>query len=246
VDARDIAITPALICYGGWEDGTTALLERFLRPGMVWADLGANCGYFTVIGHKLVRAQGQAGATYAFEVSPDNFRLCVDNLVLSWMSEGSRVERKAVYSEDRESLSFQLFRKYGTNTGMGGISDDYADYIGERPETISVPAVTLDSYFTDRAPPDFIKIDIEGGEWHALQGGRSMIAAKPDTRILIEWSPAQLASCGTQPRAMAELFFELGLRCFNAETAMAPLEIEDCLAIDRTTMFLLSRSDPSA
>src|SRR5579859_6018509 len=189
VDARDIAITPSLICYGGWEDGTTALLDRFLKPGMVWADLGANCGYFTVIGHKLVRAQGRAGETYAFEVSPDNFRLCVDNLVLSWMSEGSRVERMAAYSEDLESLPFQLFRKYGTNTGRGGISDAYADYIGERPETISVPAVTLDSYFTGRRLPDFIKIDIEGGEWHALQGAKRLIAAQTDIRILIEWSP---------------------------------------------------------
>ena len=246
LDSRDIAITPGILCYGGWEDGTTALLDRFLKPGMVWADIGANCGYFTVIGHRLVRAGGADGRTVAFEISPDNFRLCVDNLALTWMSEGSRVERMAVYSEERDALSFQLFRKYGTNSGLCGISNEYADYIGERPETVSVPAITLDDYFADRQPPDFIKIDIEGGEWHALEGGRRMIAAQPDLRILIEWSPAQLKSCGTDLRALAELFPALGFKCFNTENAMTPLEVADCLAIDRTTMFLLSRTDPSA
>lgn len=246
LDSRDIAITPGILCYGGWEDGTTALLERFLKPGMAWVDIGANCGYFTVIGHKLVRAGGADGKTVAFEISPDNFRLCVDNLALTWMSEGSRVERMAVFSEMRDAVSFQIFRKYGTNSGLSGVSNEFGDYIGERPETVSVPAITLDSYFADRPAPDFIKIDIEGGEWHALEGARRMIASKPDLRILIEWSPAQLTACGTEPRVMAELFSELGFRCFNAEAAMAPLEVEDCLAIGHTTMFLLSRTDPGA
>jgi FkbM family methyltransferase len=244
VDSRDIAITPGIVCYGGWEDGTTALLDRFLRPGMGWVDIGANCGYFTVIGHKLVRAGGAAGRTTAFEVSPDNFRLCVDNLALTWISDGSRVERMAVFSEDRQSLSFQMFRKHSTNSGLSGVSNEYGDYIGERPETVSVPAVTLDSYFATRPAPDFMKIDIEGGEWHALAGGRRMIAEKPDLKILIEWSPAQLVACGTDLRTMAELFPALGLKCFNAEAGMTPLSVADCLAIEHTTMFLLSRTDP--
>jgi FkbM family methyltransferase len=244
LDSRDIAITPGILCYGGWEDGTTALLDRFLKPGMAWVDIGANCGYFTVIGHRLVRAGGADGRTIAFEISPDNFRLCVDNLALTWMSEGSHVERMAVYSEDRDALSFQLFRKYGTNSGLCGVSNQYADYIGERPATETVPATTLDGYFANRPVPDFIKIDIEGGEWHALEGARHLIAAQRDLRLLIEWSPAQLTSCGSDPRALAELFPALGLKCFNAESAMTPLSVADCLAIDRTTMFLLSRTDP--
>jgi FkbM family methyltransferase len=244
VDGRDIMISPSILCWGGWEEGTVALLDRFLKPGMVWADVGANCGYFTVIGHKLVRAGGQPGETHAFEISPDNVQLCVDNLALSWMPDGSHVEHKAIYSEET-SLTFQIFTKYSVNSGISGIGEQHATYAGEKQRSVEVRATTLDSYFLSRARrPDFIKIDVEGGEWHALRGARGLIAAQPDLQLLIEWSPDQLTACGTEPRALAEIIPALGLKCFNAENDMAPLTIEDCLAIQRTTMFLLSRSAP--
>jgi FkbM family methyltransferase len=246
VDGRDIMIAPGILSWGGWEDNTTALLERFLKPGMVWADVGANCGYFTVIGHKLVRANDQSGETYAFEISPDNFRLCVDNLALSWMAEGSQVEQMAVYSEDTR-LTFHIFTKYAVNSGISGMSEQHAEYVGDRQRAVEVKATTLDSYFLAKARrPSFMKIDIEGGEWHALQGARGLIAAEPELRILIEWSPGQLAAAGTEPRALAELIPALGLKCFNAEEGLAPLDVAGCLAINRTTMFLLCRSNPDA
>ncbi|WP_309419931.1 FkbM family methyltransferase [Telmatospirillum sp.] len=241
VDTRDIAITPGILCFGGWEDDTTAILDRFFKPGMVWADVGANCGYFTVIGHKLVKAGGQAGETYAFEISPDNFRLCVDNLVLSWTQEGSHVEQMAIYSSVG-SVTFHVFTKYGVNSSTSNISDEFAAYIGEKPKVVTVPSTTLDAYFLKRPRlPQFVKIDIEGNELHALQGGRGLIEAVPDIKLLIEWSPGQMVSCGNEPRALAELIPQLGLKCFNAENDMAPLTVSDCLAIERTNMFLLSR-----
>jgi FkbM family methyltransferase len=245
LDARDIAITPGILCWGGWEENTASLLERFLRPGMVWADVGANCGYFTVIGHKLVRANGAAGETHAFEVSPSNFRLCVDNLALSWVFGGSYVENMAIYSENRESLMFQIFEKYSINSGLGGfVSEEHAIYTDDRPKPTAVRAVTLDSYFSSRRPPDFIKIDIEGGEWHALEGARHLIEINPNIRILLEWSPSQLTNCGVEPRKLAELIPSLGLRCFNAESNMAELSVSDCLSITNTTMFLASKTKP--
>ena len=244
VDSRDVAISPGILCWGGWEEETAAHLERFLKPGMVWADVGANCGYFTVIGHKRVRSGGSLGETHAFDVSPNNFRRCVDNLALSWMSSGSYVENMAIYSEER-NLTFQIFEKYGTNSGLGGVSEEHAIYTGDRPKPTEVRAITLDAYFSGRRPPEFIKIDIEGGEWHALQGARGLIASQPDLRLLIEWSPLQLLNCGTEPRALAELIPALGLRCFNADNEMAALSIEDCLTLQDTTMFLLSRTVPA-
>jgi FkbM family methyltransferase len=246
VDSRDIAISPGILCWGGWEENTALLLDRFLKPGMIWADVGANCGYFTVIGHKLVRAGGSAGETHAFEVSPMNYRLCVDNLALSWIGEGSHVENIAIYSEERDHLVFQIFEKYGVNSSLGGfVTEEHAVYTGDRPRPTEVRATTLDAYYSKRRPPDFIKIDIEGGEWHALQGARGLIAANHGLRILMEWSPSQLRNCGTEPRALAELIPALGLRCFNAERDMVERSIDNCLEISNTTMLLLCRNVPA-
>ena len=63
---------------------------------------------------------------------------------------------------------------------------------------IEVPAVSLDEFYQDCPPPDFIKMDIEGAEGEALEGAVRILSTG-STRWLIElhnfdggWSPGQV------------------------------------------------------
>src|SRR5215831_4806609 len=55
---------------GMYEPGTTKVVGRLLRPGMVVIDVGAHIGYYTKLFAKSV---GKQGRVYAFEPNPETF-----------------------------------------------------------------------------------------------------------------------------------------------------------------------------
>jgi len=65
VDTRDAAIAPWIVLDGLWETHVTDWLQETLRPGQMFVDVGANVGYFTLLGAKLVGPQGRVVAVEA-------------------------------------------------------------------------------------------------------------------------------------------------------------------------------------
>ncbi len=72
IDAADEVIRPAIEERGVWEPGETALLLKWLGPGMTFVDVGAHVGYYTVLAARrvapggLVLALGRVRATTSF------------------------------------------------------------------------------------------------------------------------------------------------------------------------------------
>src|ERR1700721_67279 len=67
LDTRDSVLGPALMLYGLWETDVTNWFQDILRPGHVFADVGANIGYYTLLGSQLV---GDNGHVFAIEAHP--------------------------------------------------------------------------------------------------------------------------------------------------------------------------------
>src|ERR1051325_7230549 len=63
--------------YREYEPATQKLIERCLQPGMVFIDVGANIGFFSVVAAQIV---GNTGKVYAFEPSPRNIPLLRRNI----------------------------------------------------------------------------------------------------------------------------------------------------------------------
>lgn len=63
----DQSLTPCLVNDGFWEAWISSWLTRWIRPGMTFIDVGANCGYYTMLAEKLV---GQHGHVVAYEPNP--------------------------------------------------------------------------------------------------------------------------------------------------------------------------------
>ena len=77
VGPRDQVVAQGLLVRGAWEPFETELFEQALAPGMVVFCLGAHIGYYALLAARRV---GPRGRVYAFEPSPENFRLLVKNV----------------------------------------------------------------------------------------------------------------------------------------------------------------------
>jgi FkbM family methyltransferase len=235
LDTRDIMITPGVLSWGDWEPETTKTLERMLRPGMRWADIGANVGYFTVIGHRLIGN----GHTYAFEANPETYAFLVDNVKLNWFWSGVTTVPKAVYWKSGDVI-FSAPEKFNVNAAIREIAAAEMATANDVAKTMTVPATSLDDYFGDQ-DLDFLKIDIEGAECYALRGARRLLSRNPGITLAIEWSPGQMKECGTSPAETIEEIRSQGFSCWLAEGNRRPLSYDDLANINDTSMILLTR-----
>ena len=70
---------------GRYEPQETAILRELLKPGMTFVDVGANWGYFTLVGAHLV---GPSGRVISLEPEPRLFRLLVSNVARKTHTHG--------------------------------------------------------------------------------------------------------------------------------------------------------------
>ncbi len=142
---------------GTYEFDKQQLFQEYVKPGMVIYDVGANAGFYTLLGSVLT---GNSGKVFAFEPVPRNIFYIKKHLELNKI-DNTVVVGKAV-SDKITKLKFSL----STNPSMGHISEE-----GE----IEVETITLDEFIQQgNPPPDLIKMDIEGAEFEALIGVREL------------------------------------------------------------------------
>ena len=128
-------------------------IRAVVRPGMTCLDVGANVGVYTAL---LARLVGPEGRVFAFEPSPENHAL------LSRRGFGPSVEtiQAAAGAANGEVMLHQ----------SSTMNVDHRTYLtGEPRVQIRVSLVRLDQAVRG-AEVDFVKMDIQGYELHALQG----------------------------------------------------------------------------
>jgi FkbM family methyltransferase len=69
-----------ILHFGTWEPNITHVISGILQEGDVFVDVGANIGYHSLLGSKLV---GSTGSVVAIEPVPDTFAMLLDNLRLN-------------------------------------------------------------------------------------------------------------------------------------------------------------------
>lgn len=146
-----------------------AFCRALIRPGFTILDIGANIGAIALMMSELAGAQGRI---YAFEAAPSVFSLLKRNIDANAIAN-VRAGHFAVSSADGE-VSFL------DNSAFGAIDET---------GTARVPARSIDTLVNEIGVQrlDFIKIDIEGHEWQALQGAAETIA-RFDPVIRIEFN----------------------------------------------------------
>jgi len=205
IDSRDSVIAPQLQTLGHWERDNTGIVRRLLKPGMRFVDIGANCGYFTLLAGSIV---GEGGKVIAFEPQPRVFDLLNRSLRANGYVLRTVVHNVALGDHDH-TARFR-FRDGDFGGGSLHISDSRAR--AEHFSELDVPVRRADDLLRAHAPVDFIKIDAEGAEVAIIDGLSQTMAASPKLHILMEFNPgyinkhrkvtdfcAQLAALGFSP-----------------------------------------------
>jgi len=146
-----------------------AFVMHFLRPGQLFADVGANVGAFTVL------AAGVAGArAIAFEPSPDTYESLSRNIRLNGLQDRVRAVHAALgRSEGRIQLS----------VGLG--TENFVAVSPSAGGTVSVRLTSLDAELSG-APPVLLKVDVEGYETEVFAGASSTLARPELQAIIVE------------------------------------------------------------
>jgi len=156
-----------LIVRGTLEPPVQEALRRLLAPGDVFYDIGANVGFFTLLGARLV---GPAGRVVAFEPVPWCARAVGNNIELN---EFGHAQIRAEAVGDADGIARLLV--------VGEASWSHLESTGRHADVrdeIDVAVVALDSLVAAGTlpPPDVLKIDTEGAELQAIEGARATIA----------------------------------------------------------------------
>ena len=153
---------------GDAESSVQEALARSLRPGMVFYDLGANIGLFTLLGARLV---GPSGKVFSFEPDAEVATRLRRNVERNGFYNVTVVEA-GVWSSSRE-MTFVAADSASPDHGTGTFMESTA--AGARGS--AVRCVALDDIVRNAPPPDAIKCDIEGAEVEALRGAAKLLAA---------------------------------------------------------------------
>lgn len=149
----------------------TAALVEVLRPGQVFFDIGANVGYYTLLGSRLV---GRRGTVLAFEPVLRNLSCLHRHLILNDCRNVSVVAAACSNAFTLATFSAGVNFATGHLEAPGGLQSQ-----PDSGQWNLVPTVTVDSVANRiGASPDVIKIDVEGAELDVLRGAAAVLQTK--------------------------------------------------------------------
>jgi FkbM family methyltransferase len=145
-----------------WFEKEVNFLRRFLRPGMVTIDIGANLGVYSLLMARLV---GPGGQVFSYEPGAEARTFLESSRTLGGLKNLEIVGVALSDSAKEGDLAFAGSTELRTLGPPGS---------GER---IRITSLDLESAERSWSAVDFVKIDAEGEEERIIAGGRSFFAS---------------------------------------------------------------------
>jgi FkbM family methyltransferase len=196
----DHALLASLIDVGELEPGTRVLIERFLRPGDVFVDVGANVGMISLAAARTMQGQGKI---FAFEPFAPTRELLEKTVWLNGFSTIFECIGAAVADKPGETRLY-----------LGGTSGHHSLFpLEANPRTagsaVDVKVVTLDQALPRGQSVTLLKIDAEGAELDVINGAHSILAANADIGLIVEFGVSHLKHVGHSVENWLSLFAEM-------------------------------------
>jgi FkbM family methyltransferase len=189
---------------GVWEPYESSLVLSRLHSGSVFVDVGANIGYFTVIGASHV---GEGGRVYAFEPDPKNFHLMEKNCALNSLQSCVHAVRAGLSNEDNTGQLYlsednlgdhQIYPSDGERAHVDIILRHGSRYLQRQLRRDNIAKI------------DLIKVDTQGSEFAVMAGLMPLLQSLDKVpTILIELTPYSLRQAGSSGRELIELLAQL-------------------------------------
>ena len=195
-DLRDL-IAREMCLTGGYAPLETALVRASLPAGGTFVDVGANIGYFTLLGASRV---GPAGRVVALEPHPHVARVLRQNVEMNGLSHVRVVQAAA--ADARGTAVLAGFAEDGGNWGVSSLA--HAAAAGA--PAFDVRCAPLDEVLDEAgvATADLVKMDVEGAEHRVLRGMRGGLRARRYGRVLVEMHPWEYGDFAAELGEMAE------------------------------------------
>lgn len=193
---QDVSLTPSIKTHGFWESWITSWFTNNIEEGDFVIDIGANCGYFTMLFEELT---GPTGQVVAYEASSRYSNL----LRMTKEHNGAKfvVENMAV-ADHPGTLTLTYPGNY---TGSASVVGEPFDKKWGESITETVIATTLDIELDGMHSPALIKVDAESAEEMIWNGARSLLSRHNAPVMVLEYSPT-----GTYSKEFPERLFEYG------------------------------------
>ena len=181
-----------------------ALMKRFIHPGATVLDIGAAFGFYSFISSKLAFPEGKI---MSFEPDPMS-RLFLRDLIEKKHLSNVEVYPFAIWDVQAE-LDLNICQE---NPGENSLIKQSLHN-----KSITVPAISIDEHF-NLTTVDFVKIDVQGGEYHVLKGMQNLIRRSPNIVLIIECTPVYLKSAGVNVKDLLALLIDLRLKIFRCDS----------------------------
>jgi len=196
----DRIVVMILSKYGLLEKRESRLMNALIQPGMKVVDIGANIGYYTTLFSEWVGAHGRV---YAFEPECENFAMLslavkhggITNIVLERAGVGSHTGTNYMYINPIHAGDHRMY--------------DACRF----EKRVEIQMFSLDDYLVGEERVRFIKMDIQGGEYFALQGMKKTLAQQKEIALFTQLEPLLLHEAGCSPRLFMREVMELGFHC---------------------------------
>jgi len=200
-DARGDIIANAIKADKIYEEEIVNIAKKYIKPGTVVLDVGANFGQMSILFSNLA---GAGGKIYAFDADDFVFEILTRNIaangrngrIIPVFGAVHNVANQTLYFPVQDFVRFQTYGSYGI---------DYAGSVG-RP----VPTITIDS-LEIAEPISFMKVDIQGGDLHAMKGAVRTIA-RNRMPIIFEYESAFEAELKLSFQEYVDFVIQIGYR----------------------------------
>lgn len=153
---------------GEAERAVQNVLAERLRPGMIFYDLGANIGLFSLLAARLV---GTNGKVFSFEPDAETAGRLRRHVARNGF-ENVEIIEAGVWSSSGQ-MNFVAADPFSPDRGVGR-------FIANSEPASGVPTrcVSLDDFVQTASPPDAIKCDVEGAEVEAFRGAEALLRTR--------------------------------------------------------------------
>ena len=153
---------------GEVEPRVQQVLTERLKPGMVFYDLGANIGFFSLLAARLV---GVTGNVFCFEPDPEIASRLRRNIESNGFKNVTVFEA-GIWSANGP-VNFVSSDVSSPDHGVGKFLSD-----NEGPNGTPTQCFALDEFIRNAPPPDVIKCDVEGAEVEVFRGAEHLLASR--------------------------------------------------------------------
>ncbi|OPA80623.1 methyltransferase FkbM [Paenibacillus selenitireducens] len=209
-------VNVAIASSGSWEQYVTQVFLSTVKPGMTVLDIGAHCGYFSILAGMLV---GPSGAVHSFEPNPFYHKNFLQSVSYNGFNGRVHLNRVAL-SDERGELTMTVAGEAGTSIVFPGVEQFYEYH------EITVPKGLLTDYLPS-LKADVIKVDIDGAEPLIMDCLFEIIDYNRNMKIFFEYLPAIWG--GHPPLPILQRFVERGFsfEIIQRDCSVVPTNVEE-------------------